>query len=289
MSFCSRAALASHEALAGTGVRGAAYVFLPVPKRFWRDAEFNESWATPREIDAIRQARRAGVVTRLYNPPVGGDAAVFVYARDARARSVALSNLEPAWGERWRIEAAESPRLAVCTQGTRDRCCAKWGFAVYIKARRLFEAGRSAFEPLECSHLGGDRFAATGVFLPSGSMYAHLDSLDLEALSAAEARGAIDAAHYRGRIFDPQLTLVVRAGLARDGLLDHATAPLTLTPWDDDASQLRVTEAPGGRTFLVALTERDVRFYPDCADLAEGRTSSARRTVYAGGKLAPDA
>ncbi len=39
MKFCSREARAHGAILAGTAVRGDAYVFAPVPKRLWRASE----------------------------------------------------------------------------------------------------------------------------------------------------------------------------------------------------------------------------------------------------------
>src|SRR5690606_222714 len=139
------------------------------------------------------------------------------------------SPLLAAFAGRWSLDASGDPRLAICTHGTRDRCCAKFGFAAYQAARGLFEAGRSPFAPIECSDLGGDRFAATGVVSPSGSMYAHLDSMDLAALGAEEAAGRLDPTHYRGRVFEPPLAQVVRAGLARAGLVNDAAGPLAVT------------------------------------------------------------
>jgi hypothetical protein len=75
MEFCSRAAQ-GEAILPGSAVRGHAYVFLPVPKRFWGRGEFNASWASEAEIDAVRLARRSGVVSPALQPrPRAGAAA----------------------------------------------------------------------------------------------------------------------------------------------------------------------------------------------------------------------
>jgi hypothetical protein len=276
VSFCSRASAASHETLAGTGVLGEAYVFLPVAKQFWHASELNTSWASDAELAAVRAARTEGVVTRLYDPPTAG-ASILVYSREAAAPA-GLAPLLSVFAGRWAVDEARRPRLAVCTHGTRDRCCAKFGFAVYRKVRALFDAGSSPFEPLECSHLGGDRFAATGVVFPSGSMYGRLDEADLAALLASEAAGRITPAHYRGRVFDPPLTQIVRAGLARDGLAWDATAPLSIEREPD--GRLGVACAEG--RFLASVATADVAFYPSCHRMAEGRLTRARRPVYLG-------
>ena len=281
MSFCSRAALAAHAPAAGTGVRAEAYVFLPVPKRLWRENELNDGWASPDEIATIRTARARNVVTRLYNPPRNAETGpILVYAASDPVRSETVEPLLAHFAGRWPVDATGKPRLAVCTHGTRDRCCAKFGFAVYGRARALYEAGTSPFEPIECSHLGGDRFAATGIVFPSGSMYAHLDATDLSALFAAESAGEIAPVHYRGRVFEGSLTQVVRAGLAREGLYNHATAPIVVAPAHD--GDVRVSA--GGAAYLVSLQVTETGFFPSCERMAAGRASKARQTVYAGAR-----
>lgn len=277
MKFCSRASIAAHEPFAGTGVRGEAYVFLPVPKAQWRDKEMNRRWAEPAELQAIRDARPGGVVTRLYNPPSAeenGPAPVLVHLA-GEAPPEALAPLLGAFAARWPLDQSGQPRLAICTHGTRDRCCAKWGFAAFQAARALFEAGRSPFAPIECSHLGGDRFAATGIFFPSGSMYAHLDAIDLAALSATEAGGRLDPASYRGRVYDAQLVQLARAALAAHEALNDATAPVAVLHRTGDTLEVQAA----GRRYRLELAAREVKFFGDCESLAEHRPSRGRRLV----------
>ncbi len=267
----------------GTGVRGDIYVFLPVEKRLWGSSELNSAWAAPTELDAIKRARRGGVITRLYNPPEPSSRQILVHASptaSTASREIASGLISALSAHGWRTETVAAPRLVLCTQGTRDRCCAKWGFAVYRDAARLWREGRFPFEALECSHLGGDRYAATGIVFPSGSMYGHLDQVDLEALGAAEAEDRILAGHYRGRVFESELAQIVRAGLARDGHGVGATSPLTLL--DPEAAPGDVTVAAGRTLIRVSLTVVESDFHGSCQALAQARVSHARRIVYAG-------
>lgn len=280
--FCSRVSEAEEGVFAGTGVRGQIYVLLPVDKRFWGSSEMNTAWAAPAELDAIRQARRAGVTTRLYNPP-DDEAAQRIRMHgsssasgDAREAASGLIDALSAHG--WTTDPVARPCLAVCTQGTRDRCCAKWGFAVFREASRLWREDRFPFEPLECSHLGGDRYAATGIIFPSGSMYGHLDRADLQRLGETEAEGRILAGHYRGRVFEGDLTQVVRAGLARDGHGIGATSPLQIL--NPEAAPGDLTVAAGEARFRVSLGVVESDFYGSCKALAQARASHARRIVY---------
>jgi hypothetical protein len=282
--FCSRVSQAEEGVFPGTAVRGQIYVLLPVDKRFWGNNELNTDWAAPAEIEAIRRARRAGVTTRLYNPArATPDRQILAHASPAASpasREMAAVMIEALSAKGWTTEPMAAPRLAICTQGTRDRCCAKWGFAVYRQALRLWREGDFPFEPLECSHLGGDRYAATGIVFPSGSMYGHLDRVDLRALGEAEAEGRIVPGHYRGRVFDSELTQVVREGLARDGHGVGATSPLQVL--NPEAAPGHLTVAADGTLLRVSLNVVDSDFYGSCTAVAQARVSHTRRIVYAG-------
>ena len=94
--------------------------------------------------------------------------------------------------------AAASQRLAlVCTNGKRDQCCALRGRPV---AAALAEAG---WDTWECSHLGGHRFAATLLVLPTGDMFGWLDAASaIDVLRRFDA-GQLDLSHHRGRAGQP--------------------------------------------------------------------------------------
>ena len=89
--------------------------------------------------------------------------------------------------------AAEPTLVLVCTHGKKDPCCAVRGRPV---AAALAE--RYPEQTWECSHTGGDRFAANLLLLPEGATYGGLD-VDT-ALAAVEQHlaGAPDTAHLRG-------------------------------------------------------------------------------------------
>ena len=59
----------------------------------------------------------------------------------------------------------------VCTHGKRDKCCAKLGEPVYDRLR--IELG-DKFDVFQCSHVGGDRFAANVLWLPHGIFLGHV-------------------------------------------------------------------------------------------------------------------
>ena len=288
-AFCSRVSEAEEGVFPGTGVRGEVYVLLPVAKRLWGDSEMNTAWAAPAELEAIRRARKGGVTTRLYNPPAAQARRIRMHASpsaSAASLETAAGMIEALSAHGWEVEPAPGPCLAICTQGTRDRCCAKWGFAVYREASRLWREGRFPFEPLECSHLGGDRYAATGIVFPSGSMYGHLDQVDLQVLGETEAEGRILPGHYRGRVFEGELSQIVRAGLAQDGHAVGATSPLEILNPEAAPEDLMVRAESARFRVSLAVVESD--FYGSCKALAQARVSHARRLVYSAAQLLKD-
>lgn len=90
------------------------------------------------------------------------------------------------------------PLYAVCAHGTHDVCCAIRGRPV-AAALDLVRPGRV----WECSHVGGDRFAANVLVLPSGMLYGRVVASSAEALADAVDRGAVLDQHVRGRVGFP--------------------------------------------------------------------------------------
>jgi len=87
------------------------------------------------------------------------------------------------------------PEYLVCAHGTHDACCAIRGrpVAAALESRR---PGRV----WECSHVGGDRFAANLLVLPAGLLYGRVRPEDAEHLVALTDRECVDAAALRGRV-----------------------------------------------------------------------------------------
>ena len=85
------------------------------------------------------------------------------------------------------------PVLLVCTHGLHDTCCAVRGRPV---ARAL--AARWPDHTWECSHVGGDRFAANVLVLPDGTCYGRLDERSAVSVVQAHLEGAMSVDHLRG-------------------------------------------------------------------------------------------
>lgn len=122
--------------------------------------------------------------------------------RSASARTAA--ELRDLWTDPthpgWSLAA---PLLLVCTNGSRDQCCALRGRAALAGCRG--DTSPPGDDPAsqtpiwETSHLGGHRFAATGVLLPWGYVYGRLDPDGVAAVASSAAVGLIHPVGLRGR------------------------------------------------------------------------------------------
>ncbi|WP_347060293.1 sucrase ferredoxin [Blastococcus sp. HT6-30] len=152
-------------------------------------------------------------------------------------------------------EPAQGRTYLVCTHGGHDACCALRGRPL---ARALPAPGPA--DVWECSHLGGDRFAANVLVLPHGFYYGQVPG----------DGGLVVAAHDRGQVALPWLR--GRAGLAAPvqaaqhyareelGLLGvDDLAPLGVTPRksaDPAAERWEVTLAGPVASVVVTVESR---------------------------------
>jgi hypothetical protein len=86
------------------------------------------------------------------------------------------------------------PLHLVCTNGRHDRCCATFGRPL---AQEL--AGTLGESVWECSHIGGDRFAANLVCFPHGLYFGRVEPAGGARVATLYEAGQIDLDHYRGR------------------------------------------------------------------------------------------
>lgn len=85
------------------------------------------------------------------------------------ARGLIDTLLEPENLRHWqKLPVPNGPDFHVCTHGTVDASCGKYGVPVFTA---LQEGGERAWRT---GHFGGHRFAATAVELPAGLLWAHL-------------------------------------------------------------------------------------------------------------------
>jgi hypothetical protein len=219
---CSAASLEDGEALAGTAPTEQAFLFVEYAGAWGRDAP-----ALLREHVDIPDGVRPQLIRRHRLATEGG-LRVFVAWRCAvdgadgfRVETTVLGSLTElgsidlealAAGRSPHLTSYDGPLWLVCTNGRRDVCCAELGRPV---AAALTDQWPSA--TWETTHLGGHRFAATMLAMPSGITLGRLD-----AESAAEAcreleSGGHPTSYSRGRAGLPPAEQVLDVHVARTG------------------------------------------------------------------------
>jgi hypothetical protein len=150
-------------------------------------------------------------------------------------------------------EPASGPTYLVCTHGGHDACCALRGRPL---ARALPAPGPA--DVWECSHLGGDRFAANVLVLPHGFYYGQVPGDGAE-LVVAHERGQVALPWLRGRAGVPPAGQAAQQHAREElGLLGVEDLPVTdvqaITGPGADVERWRVTMT-GADGDVVATVE----------------------------------
>ena len=140
------------------------------------------------------------------------------------------------------------PLVAVCAHGKHDQCCA-------VRGRGAAAAIASQYPEFtwECSHLGGDRFAATMLVLPEGLCYGRVDSTDAAELVRLYLNGRLNHTYLRGRTCLPGVVQAAQY-FARDAFGDdriNALSPLRVEH-HADGIHVELTADPGPIEVVVA-------------------------------------
>lgn len=146
-------------------------------------------------------------------------------------------------------ERDDLPLVAVCANGRHDECCAVRGRRVASELAEWYPE-----ETWECSHIGGDRFAATMLLFPHGLNYGRVDHEDAPAIVARYLEGRIASDGFRGRTCYSRIEQAAQHG-ARTQLGDdrlEAYRPVATAAMDDG---WRVELAAGAATVLVDVAE----------------------------------
>lgn len=99
------------------------------------------------------------------------------------------------------IDYSESPTrdILVCTHGSRDKCCAKYGKPFYIQAKQIINnLSLKNVRIWQSSHFGGHRFAPTAIDFPEGRYYARLNADLFTAILTRTGNIELIKSIYRG-------------------------------------------------------------------------------------------
>lgn len=140
----------------------------------------------------------------------------------------------------------------ICAQGRHDVCCATEGRPVAAEFGR-----RLPSSTWECSHVGGDRFAANVLVLPTGLVYGRVDTSDVDRLISAESSGVVVPELLRGRCGVAPVAQVAEA-YVRDAWLEFGVDAIDVTSvahLGRDVWRVTGQHSMDGRHFTAELHE----------------------------------
>ena len=268
MIFCSVQAAARGDSMLGTAPPQSRVLLVHQPGP-WGPRGLLESRCSPdvaRRIDtaAARAGMRLQTIRRPGKHEVGIPAGGYhVGIADSRVGASTItwwrtddlaeiaSELEMGWPSRPPVEIESTPLYLVCAHGRHDACCALRGRPV-AQALQAVRPGRV----WETTHLGGDRFAANLLVLPTGELYGRFPPTSAAAFADTIDAGNVVPDLMRGRIGLPP---VAQAALiyAHDQLAIVARDALTVgsvKKIDADLARVEVM-TPRGNVIVTVATE----------------------------------
>ena len=100
---------------------------------------------------------------------------------------------------RYRVDLPHIRDLLVCTHGSRDVCCSRFGYPISEELRRRYTTGsEGGLRVWRTSHLGGHRFAPNLMDLPEGRYWGRLEAEVLENLVFRDGPVSDLRRFYRG-------------------------------------------------------------------------------------------
>ncbi|MBS2936228.1 sucrase ferredoxin [Nocardioides sp. J2M5] len=200
---CALASLTDGEPLAGTAPADPDVLLVEAPGPWGRDA------VADNRLPEVVRAHLASLDLKVFllrRPDGGAGPGTHVYRARATAtgfdvRSAVLDHPEDLLDlDLDALAPHDGPLWLVCTNGKRDRCCAELGRPVAGLLAEHWPEGT-----WETTHLGGHRFSATLLALPSGITLGRLSTSDALAACEAVVRGDVPLEWVRGRAGRPGL------------------------------------------------------------------------------------
>lgn len=216
-AFCANVSAQLGEELIGYAVTTPLYVLIECPPPWAANAL--DSQGLPAELKVVLQdyQQTHGAVRPLliHNPQLQQDdqTRVMIFRQPSglatgyHAQEFQVPNLEAVApllkGQLARPQASNCPApmrdILICTHGSHDRCCARYGKPFFHQAVKAIEAlNLPQVRVWQVSHIGCHRFAPTLIDLPSGRYYGRLTADSFAALLARTGSIQVMSEIYRG-------------------------------------------------------------------------------------------
>lgn len=248
--FCANASQCVNEDPIGTATLIDTYVLLECPQP-WANLAWDSKWIPAPLKEAVTQLQAQHPRTRclLINQEqtrFRRHKSLIIYQRQSITQSTSQSTsqsnafvgrfnryeftikrsedaiviLQDFFAKRFSTRFITRPTqdILVCTHGSHDQCCARYGNPFYTQAKRVVRSIDGDIQVWRCSHFGGHRFAPTAITFPDGRNYARLDSSSLKSILSRSGAIELIKPIYRGSTLIPvELQVLERSLLLRFG------------------------------------------------------------------------
>jgi hypothetical protein len=202
--FCAQESLEARENPIGTAGTAAIYILVECPPPWTRNAL--DSKPIPANLRALEEELLdrdpPGYILLIYSDRLSSASHTrcLIFAQnsgltnDYSKKELYLPQIEdvaPVVKDylagkslRFELEDENSSRdILVCTHGSHDRCCAKYGNVFYRQAlETVASLSLKSVRIWQTTHFGGHRFAPTAIDFPEGRYYARLDRESLASI-----------------------------------------------------------------------------------------------------------
>ncbi|MEC4818931.1 MAG: sucrase ferredoxin [Scytonema sp. PMC 1069.18] len=193
--FCSDNSRQSGEEIIGSATNYQTYILVECPPP-WTSEAFSSRWVPENLQMLVKQIKKdkLPIVVLLIANNSSHKAEktnLLIYQRKEglsqgyHKQEFQLENIEQAATiiKKWlrggfcdRIETSPIRDILICTHGSHDRCCARYGNPFFFHAiASVANLGLDNVRIWKSSHFGGHRFAPTAIDFPEGRYYGTLD------------------------------------------------------------------------------------------------------------------
>ncbi len=194
--FCSDNSRKLGEDIVGTATNNQTYVLIECPPP-WNSDAFSSRWVPENLRLLVKEAKQAKLPIKfqliandlshkvdsttllIYHQEEGG-------GKGYLSREFKLESIEQVtptvkkwlWRKNlnYEIDGTSTRDILVCTHGSHDTCCARYGNPFYFHANNIVSSlGLDNVRIWRSSHFGGHRFAPTMIDFPQGRYYGNLD------------------------------------------------------------------------------------------------------------------
>lgn len=284
--FCSIHSQISKEPIAGTARQAERFIFLGWPKPDWHFNQAKSRGMASELTEFLMRVRRNDEFKiRLFDQRDLNDGHVIIVCPQMlKVQSVPTTGIKECLQTIMEYQTApyksqtlSGRHLFICTHGTRDMCCAKFGFGA-VKGLKAELTRNNKFQSewsiWETTHLIGDRFAGTGIVFPEGQMYGHLNEEMASNFIQVIDTGQVYERFYRGNVFLSEKHQVVEAVLQK--YLSSRKLEGQISVRDADRENVVNFDVKKGNTRIsgnAVLSFKEVEYFSNCQQLTENRKS----------------